>query len=284
MKDFSLNIRGQLLSLATPRVMGIINATPDSFYSGSKYSQEKAVLAEVEEMVEAGVSILDIGGMSSRPGAAIISPEEEIERVIPLVSALHRTFPALPISIDTLHAQVAAAAIDNGAGIINDISGGKHDPDIWQVAAKHHVPYIMMHMQGTPATMQQQPEYKDVVVEVIDFFSHQIHAARKMGVQDIIVDPGFGFGKTVAHNYQLLMNLDAFAMLSCPILVGVSRKSMINKVIDTTPDTALNGTTVLHTLAAERGAHVLRVHDVREAHQAIQLVEMAKKHSSNIPD
>lgn len=273
---YQLNIRGQLLSLATPQVMGVINMTPDSFFSGSKYSQEKAVLTTVEEMVEAGAAIIDIGGMSSRPGAEIVSTEEEWQRVKGAIHAIAKTFPSLPLSIDTLHAEVAKQSVETGATIINDISGGQYDRAIWSVAAHYHTPYIMMHMQGKPSTMQQAPTYTDVVVEVFDFFRDQVQAARKEGVGDIVIDPGFGFGKSLQHNYQLLMQLPVFAQLDVPILAGVSRKSMINKVLGTSPETALNGTTVLHTLALERGAHILRVHDVKEAYQAIQLVTFAQ--------
>lgn len=275
--DFSLTVRGHLLTLETPKVMGIINATPDSFFSGSKYSQEKAVLTKVEEMVTAGVSIIDVGGMSSRPGADRIAPGEERSRVIPFIAAIHHTFPDLPLSVDTWHSEVAEAALDAGAGMINDISAGLHDPRMWQVAAAYRSPYVMMHMQGTPDTMQVRPSYGHVVEEVIDFLSRQIYAARQAGLQDVIIDPGFGFGKSVTHNYQLLMQLEAFQLLDCPILVGLSRKSMINKIIGTTPDTALNGTTVLHTLALERGAHLLRVHDVEAAQQAVSLVAFARQ-------
>lgn len=255
--------------------MGIINATPDSFYSGSKYSQEKAVLLKVEQMVREGATIIDIGGMSSRPGAAIIAPEEEIDRVRPFIQAIAKHFPAVILSIDTLHSVVAQQALDYGAHIVNDISGGRHDAAMLPLVGRYKVPYIMMHMQGTPANMQKAPSYTHVVTDVMDFFARQIKAARDSGATDIIIDPGFGFGKTPAHNYQLLIQLTVLQALDCPILVGLSRKSMINKVIETTPDTALNGTTVLHTLAIERGANLLRVHDVLEAKQAIQLVKAA---------
>lgn len=273
---YQLNIRGHLLSLATPQVMGVINMTPDSFFSGSKYSQEKAVLTTVEEMVEAGASLIDIGGMSSRPGADMISTDEEWQRVKGAIHAIASTFPSLPLSIDTLHAEVAKNAVEAGATIINDISGGQYDRAIWSVAAHYRTPYILMHMQGMPTTMQQAPTYDDVVLEVFDFFRNQVQAARNAGVGDIVIDPGFGFGKSLAHNYQLLMQLPVFAQLEVPILTGVSRKSMINKVLGTSPDTALNGTTVLHTLALERGAHILRAHDVKEAYQSIQLVTFAQ--------
>lgn len=255
--------------------MGIINATPDSFYSGSKYSQEKAVLLKVEQMVAEGAAIIDIGGMSSRPGAAIITPEEEIERVSPLLRAIVKHFPTVILSIDTLHSIVAKEALEHGAHIVNDISGGRHDAAMLPLVGRYKVPYIMMHMQGTPADMQKAPAYSHVVTDVVDCLARQIKVAREVGVTDIIIDPGFGFGKTVAHNYELLMHLPLLHTLDCPILVGLSRKSMINKVIYTTPDTALNGTTVLHTLAIERGANLLRVHDVLEAKQAIQLVTAA---------
>lgn len=275
--SYSLNIRGKLFWLDSPKVMGIINMTPDSFYSGSKYSQEKAVLTKVEEMVAEGVAIVDIGGMSSRPGATIISPEEERKRILPAIQMIRHQFQHLPISVDTLHSDVAVAALESGADIINDISGGQHDQEIWTVAARWHAPYIAMHMQGTPATMQDQPQYQDVVVNVFDHINRQVQAIREAGVQDVIIDPGFGFGKSLAHNYQLLMHLDFFSQIDCPLLIGLSRKSMINKVIGTTPEQALNGTTALHMIALSHGANILRVHDVRPAVEAIQLFTYAQR-------
>lgn len=275
--SYSLNIRGKLFWLDSPKVMGIINMTPDSFYSGSKYSQEKAVLTKVEEMVAEGVAIVDIGGMSSRPGATIISPEEERKRILPAIQMIRHQFQHLPISVDTLHSDVAVAALESGADIINDISGGQHDQEIWTVAARWRAPYIAMHMQGTPATMQDQPQYQDVVVNVFDHINRQVQAIREAGVQDVIIDPGFGFGKSLAHNYQLLMHLDFFSQIDCPLLIGLSRKSMINKVIGTTPEQALNGTTALHMIALSHGANILRVHDVRPAVEAIQLFTYAQR-------
>lgn len=267
-----LRVGGRLLGLETPVVMGALNLTPDSFFGGSKVSSEKAVVETAARMLAEGANILDLGGMSTRPGAEAVSSEVELARVLPAVKAVVREFPDAIISIDTVHAAVAEAAVNSGAAIVNDISAGQMDKAMWRTAAGLQVPYVLMHMQGTPATMQQDPQYEDVVVEVLDFFIRHVAELRALGVKDIIIDPGFGFGKTVEHNYSLLSRLGDFRMLGCPIMVGLSRKSMVNKVLGTTPDTALNGTTVLNTLALERGASILRVHDVKEAVEAVKLV------------
>jgi len=270
---FSLNCRGQLLDLRRPRIMGILNATPDSFFAGSRAQALDAALRRAEQMVAEGADILDVGGASSRPGAAEVPPEEERARVVPIIEALTHAYPQTPVSIDTWRASVAEAALDAGASILNDISAGTLDADLYAVAARHpDVPYILMHMQGRPETMQQAPEYSDVVTEVLDFFIREMACLRAMGVYQIVLDPGFGFGKTVAHNYALLRNLQVFERVcECPVLAGVSRKSMINKVLNIRAEQALNGTTALHMAALQNGALLLRVHDVREAVEVVQL-------------
>lgn len=267
----TINCKGILLDLETPLVMGILNVTPDSFYDGGRYEAESAILKHAEKMLAEGADIIDVGGMSSRPGAGIISIEEELERVIPAIEMIVRAFPQTVISIDTIRSKVAREAVEAGAHLINDISAGKLDKEMYAEVARLNVPYILMHMQGEPANMQQNPHYEDVVQEVLDFFIAETGKLRELGVKDVILDPGFGFGKTVSHNFQLLKNLEVFQILDCPILTGVSRKSMINKVLKIRPEEALNGTTALHMAALLNGTKLLRVHDVKEAKQTIQL-------------
>lgn len=267
----TLNCRGRLLSLEQPIVMGILNVTPDSFYDGGKYTREDALLHRAESMLEEGASILDVGGMSSRPGAEIITVEEELKRVIPAVESLLLRFPDSLLSVDTVRSQVAREAVAAGAAIINDISAGRFDKRMYEEAGQMGVPYILMHMQGTPENMQQQPEYEDVVREVLDFFIREVGKLRQAGVKDIVLDPGFGFGKTVAHNYRLLRDMHVFQILDYPILAGLSRKSMINKVLGVAPARALNGTTALNMVALQQGARILRVHDVLPAVETIKL-------------
>lgn len=267
----TLNCHGKLLSLERPVVMGILNVTPDSFYDGGKYQEEGALLKQAEAMLAEGAQIIDVGGMSSRPGSEVISVEEELERVLPAVRALRRRFPEVVISIDTVHSRVAAEAVAAGASMVNDISAGRFDTDMYRVAAGLGVPYVLMHMQGAPKDMQRQPEYEDVVQEVLDFFIAEAGKLRQAGVTDIILDPGFGFGKTVAHNYQLLRNMHVFKILDYPILAGLSRKSLISKVLGISPAGALNGTTALNMVALQQGAKILRVHDVRPAVETIKL-------------
>lgn len=268
---FTLNCRGKISVLDHPWVMGIINTTPDSFFGGSRFDSDGAVQM-AEDMIQAGAHILDIGGQSTRPGSKAISANEEMDRVIPAIQAIRKRFPAQLLSIDTFHAPVAAAALAAGADIINDVSAGNIDPDIIGVAAKAKAPYVLMHMRGLPATMQQQPVYDDVVTEVFDFLSSKVSELRLAGIHDILVDPGFGFGKTISQNFELLKNLRFFQQLGCPLMVGLSRKSSICKTLNIAPEQALNGSTVLHTLALLHGAHILRVHDVREAVEAVKLV------------
>ncbi|MEL7120793.1 MAG: dihydropteroate synthase [Bacteroidota bacterium] len=267
----TINCKGKLLTLDQPRVMGILNVTPDSFFDGGQYDQIDGALYQAEKMIKEGADILDIGGMSSRPGAAIISVEEELKRVIPVIEAINKAFPERIISLDTVRAKVATEGIQAGAHLINDISAGAIDADMYTTVAALKVPYILMHMQGTPKTMQQNPDYEDVVQEVLDFFIQEVGKLRELEVTDIVVDPGFGFGKKLEHNYQLLKYMHTFLILDLPILTGLSRKSMINKVLGTAPKNALNGTTALHMVALQQGSKLLRVHDVKEAVQVIKL-------------
>ncbi len=267
----TLNCNGTILSLEEPVVMGIINVTPDSFYEGSRFEGKTAVLKQTEKLLEEGAVLIDIGGMSSRPGAKVIDVAEECQRVLPVIKAVKQTFPEAILSIDTVHAEVANACVSEGAGMINDISAGTLDEDMFRSVAALNVPYVLMHMLDRPATMQDEPVYEDVVLEIVDFFIREVGKLRSLNVKDIIIDPGFGFGKTVRHNYQLLQQLDAFSILGLPLLVGLSRKSMIYKPLATTPELALNGTTALHMLALNNGAKILRVHDVQPAIEVIKL-------------
>lgn len=267
----TLNCGGKLLDLSEPIIMGILNITPDSFYDGGKYKKESDWLHQTEQMIDAGATIIDIGGMSSRPGATLINPEEELERVIPVIKSIHQHFPNTVLSIDTIRGVVAKAAVEAGAGMVNDISAGKFDPDLFNIVGQLRVPYILMHMQGQPDTMQDKPQYEDIVLEIVDFMAEQLGALKEAGVKDVIIDPGFGFGKTLAQNYQLLAQLATFKMFNLPILVGASRKSMIYKLLGNSPAEALNGTTVVHTIALDKGANILRVHDVREAVEVLKI-------------
>lgn len=269
----TINCNGQLVSLESPVVMGILNATPDSFYDGGKHQLLDGQIQQVEKMLKEGATFIDIGGMSSRPGATIISAEEELRRVLPIIKKVLEEFPKTPISIDTIHSKVASESIAVGASIVNDISAGRIDTNMYGTVASLGTPYILMHMQGEPQQMQEKPTYQDVVLEVLDFFIQEIGNLRSLGVKDIIIDPGFGFGKTVEHNYELLKKMHVFKMLEVPILAGISRKSMICKVLNVNPERALNGTTALHMVALQQGAKILRVHDVKEAMECIRLFE-----------
>lgn len=266
-----LNIGGNPVSLVTPKVMGILNVTPDSFYQGSRVNQEKSLLAQAEKMLADGAFALDIGGYSSRPGADHISPKEEANRVVNAVQILTREFPDAPLSIDTFRASVAEQALDAGAAIINDISGGELDQNMFALIADRQVPYILMHMRGTPQTMKSQTHYEDLIKEITLYFQEKCHLLTNMGVKDIVLGPGFGFAKTISQNYELLRNLGYFKSLNLPLLAGVSRKSMIYKKLEIQPEDALNGTTALHMIALMNGASILRVHDVKEAVEAVQL-------------
>lgn len=273
----SILCKGQLLDLSRTIVMGILNVTPDSFFDGGKYSDKASLLHQSEKMLREGAAMLDIGGASSRPGAAEITEAEELRRVIPGIEAILKEFPGAILSIDTWRASVAQAAVESGAAIVNDISAGSLDANMFEMVARLEVPYILMHMQGAPDTMQKSPHYEDVVTEVLDFFIKKIEILRGLGIKDIVLDPGFGFGKTVEHNFALLKNLHVFqTVLDLPILAGISRKSMICKPLGIKPAEALNGTTALHLVALQQGASILRAHDVREAMEVIKLWELLK--------
>jgi len=252
--------------------MGILNVTPNSFYDGGKYSDEKSMLFQVEKMLAEGATFIDIGAYSSKPSAEFVSEEEEIARLIPILKLVLKHFPETLISVDTFRANVAKAGIQNGACIINDISAGSLDANMMQIAAELQVPYIMMHMKGNPQTMQSLAYYENITKEMLFYFSEKVALARSFGINDLIIDPGFGFAKTLEHNFELLNNLELLQMLELPMLVGVSRKSMVYKTLETTAEFALNGTTVLNTIALQKGANILRVHDVKEALDAVKLV------------
>lgn len=268
---FTLNCKGRMLAVEKPLVMGIINITPDSFYSGSRQNSVTDVLKQAEKMIREGAAILDIGGQSTRPGSTKLTADEELQRVIAPIEAIHKEFSGIFISIDTYYAKVAELSVSAGADIVNDISAGSLDADMIHTVAGLNVPYILMHMRGTPQTMQQEPTYDNVTREVLDFFIKEAEHLCLAGINDIIIDPGFGFGKTIAHNFELLRNLPVFKMLSFPILLGISRKSTIYKTLGTTPEEALNGTTVLNTIGLMNGASILRVHDVKEAVETVKL-------------
>ena len=271
---------GKLIDLTIPKVMGIINITPDSFYNGSRASGDAEVIALAEKMLRDGADILDIGGYSSRPRADDITVEEESRRVLNAISLVRKEFPGAIISVDTFRAEVAQKAVSvHGANIINDISGGETDEKMFEVVARLNVPYIMMHMKGNPRTMQDNPQYEDVVADILMWFGKRIVKLQDKGVKDIIIDPGFGFGKTIKHNFDMLERLGDFAIAGLPLLVGISRKSIIWKSLSITPDEALNGTSVLNTVALLKGADILRVHDVKEAVQAVRLIQMLKDKS-----
>ena len=273
----SINCKGKLLSLDEPVVMGIINATPDSFYQGHLPLSIDEILLLAGKMISDGAAILDIGGQSTKPGSERISAQQETDRILPVIESIHAAFPQTILSVDTYQSAVAKVAVHAGASIVNDISAGNMDEDMLTTVAALQVPYICMHMQGTPATMQKNPVYTDVVKEVLDFFILKITECTAAGIKDIIIDPGFGFGKTVEHNFQLLKHLPVFGITNKPVLVGLSRKSVINKTLGIKAADALNGTTVLNSMALMNGASILRVHDVREAKEAIALYNAYKK-------
>lgn len=273
----SLNVNGRLLDLSTPQVMGILNVTPDSFYAGSRSRTEAEIAARACQILDEGASIIDIGAYSSRPNAEHISPEEEMQRLRTGLEILNRNHPDAIISVDTFRAEVARQCVEEyGAAIINDISAGEMDEQMFPTVACLNVPYIMMHMQGTPQNMQKEPHYENLLKEVFMYFARKVRQLRDLGMKDIILDPGFGFGKTLEHNYELMAHLEEFGIFELPLLVGVSRKSMIYRLFGATPQEALNGTTVLDTVALMKGADILRVHDVREAVEAVRLIEKLK--------
>ena len=268
----TINCKGNLIDLSSPKVMGILNITPDSFYDGGKYKNELEILTQTEKMLYEGATFIDVGAYSSRPGAAHISEKEELSRILPVIDLLVKNFPEIILSVDTFRSEIAQKTIKNGAAIINDISGGKMDENMFQTVADLQVPYILMHMLGTPQNMQQNPVYEDVTIDIITFFSKQIYKLHQLKVNDIIIDVGFGFGKTKKDNYELLSNLSLFKQLDVPILAGISRKSMLYKPLEITAKEALNATTVANTIALLNGASILRVHDVKEAVEAIKIV------------
>jgi len=268
----TINCNGQLIDLSSPKVMGILNVTPNSFYDGGKLTDEKSVLRQVEKMQYEGGTFIDVGGYSSKPNAEFVSEDEELQRVIPIIKMIVKEFPNAILSIDTFRSRVAQQSIENGAAIVNDISAGTLDKNMMQSVAQLRVPYIMMHMKGSPQTMQSLAKYDDLIKEMLFYFSDKIATARSFGINDLIVDPGFGFAKTIEHNFELLSKLEVLQMLELPLLAGVSRKSMIYKTLGISPEESLNGTTVLNTIALMKGASVLRVHDVKEAREVLEMV------------
>ena len=267
-----INCNSKSIKLSRGHVMGILNVTPDSFYDGGKFMNNEKLINQAKHIIEEGATFIDIGGASSRPGAEPVSPKEEIKRVIPAISTILNSFPDAVISIDTTSSRVAEKAVESGAAIVNDISAGAADKQMLETVASLGVPFIAMHMQGTPKTMQNNPTYQNVVSDVFDALERFSNRASQLGIDQLILDPGFGFGKTLTHNYQILKQLEKFHSLGCPLLVGVSRKSMIQQVLDVGAENALNGTTAIHTIAAQKGACILRAHDVKEAVQVFQLI------------
>lgn len=267
----TINCKGQLIDLSTPKVMGILNVTPNSFFDGGRYKNESEILSQVRKMLTDGASFIDIGGYSSKPKAEYVSENDELKRIVPIVNLILEQFPKTVISIDTFRSEVARICIENGASIINDISAGILDEKMMETVAKLDVPYIMMHNRGTPQTMQTMTNYENIVKELLFYFSEKVSRARSFGINDLIIDPGFGFAKTVDQNYEVLQKLELFEMLELPLLVGISRKSMIYNVFKCTPEEALNGTTIINTIALTKGAKILRVHDVKEAMECVTL-------------
>ena len=273
----TINCKGQLIDLSTPKIMGILNVTPNSFYDGGKFTLSENGLSQVGKMLEEGATFIDIGAYSSKPNAEFVSEEEECSRILPVIKSILKQFPDALISIDTFRSGIASVCIENGAAIINDISAGNGDEKMMEVVAKHNVPYIMMHMRGMPQTMQSLTNYENIVKEIVFYFSEKVSKARNLGINDLIIDPGFGFAKTLEQNYEVLKNLELFQILDLPILAGISRKSMVYKPLGVTANEALNGTTVLNTIALTKGATILRVHDVKEAVECVKLFERSYK-------
>lgn len=273
----TINCKGQLIDLSLPKIMGILNLTPDSFYEGSRMKDEKSLLEKAEKMLKEGADFIDVGGYSSRPGADPVSTEEELKRLIPAVELLVKNFPKILISADTFRSEVADKSIQAGAAMINDIAAGNLDEKMMETVARHQVPYIMMHMRGTPDTMRSLNNYEDMLREILYYFSEKIKLAREFGINDLIIDPGFGFAKNIQQNFELLDKAELFQTLESPILIGISRKSMIYKSLGCTPDEALNGTSILNTIALQKGANILRVHDIKEAVECVKLVAHLKK-------
>jgi dihydropteroate synthase len=277
-KTFSINLRGRLVEIDRPWVMGILNVTPDSFYQGSRCDDVSKIELRVRQLIDEGADVIDIGAYSTRPGAAEITADEEYSRLQRGLEVIHRLAPSAIVSVDTFRASVARRCVDDfGVDIINDVAGGTLDDDMFATVASLRVPYVLMHMRGTPATMQSLTAYDNVTADVVEYLARRIDTLHQMGVSDVIADPGFGFSKTVEQNYEMLDNLQFFAALNVPLLVGISRKSMIFSALDCTPDDALNGTTVLNTISLLKGAHILRVHDVKAAVEAVKLVSLTLK-------
>lgn len=275
-RKLTLNCKGQLIDISEPSVMAILNITPDSFYKKSRISTVDDALERSNNYLKAGAKFIDIGGYSSRPGAEEVSEAEEIDRLVPIIQAISKAFPNALLSVDTFRAKIAEHGINAGAHIINDIAAGNLDAKMFETVARLQVPYIMMHMKGTPQNMQESPDYENVTTEVFSYFSEKIEVLKNLGVNDLIIDPGFGFAKTVSHNYTLLRNLEMLNFFNLPVLVGFSRKSMITKVLNVATEDALNGTTVLNTTALLKGANILRVHDVKEAVECVELIKRLK--------
>lgn len=269
----NISCKGKIIDLRTPKIMGVLNLTPDSFYDGGLYNSTDLALSQTEKMLRQGATFIDVGGASSKPGAIEISSDEELKRVLPVIEKIHLSFPEAIISIDTYRSDVAKKTVAAGAAMVNDISAGKLDTKMLKTVGALGVPYIAMHMQGNPQKMQDRPYYENLLVDIRSFFAVKIDEAHKAGIHDIIIDPGFGFGKTLEHNYSLLKNIGSIKKDGVPMLIGVSRKSMIYKLLGIDVADALNGTTVLNTVALQHGAQILRVHDVKEAHQAVKLIE-----------
>ena len=268
----TINLRGKLINFSVPKIMGILNITPDSFYDGGRYNSRDKIKKQIEKMIISGADIIDIGGYSSRPGAKQISIEDELNRVIPAIEILKQKFPETIVSIDTFRSRVAREAIISGADIVNDISGGNLDPNMFETVSKHKVTYILMHMRGSPKNMMSKTDYENVTKDVCKYFSERIDKAKSFGINDIIIDPGFGFSKTTQQNYEIFNNLEFFKEFQRPIIIGISRKSMIYKILNTTPEKALNGSSVLHTISLMKGANILRTHDVKEALECVKIV------------
>lgn len=267
----TINCKGNLIDLSTPKVMGILNITPNSFYDGGKYIEESEILLQAKKMITEGADFIDLGAYSSKPKSEYVSEETELKRIVPIVSLILKHYPKTLISIDTFRSEVARICIENGAAIINDISAGSVDEKMMETVAKYDVPYIMMHKRGTPETMQSMTNYDNIVKELLFYFSEKVALARNFGINDLIIDPGFGFAKTLDQNYEVLQKLELFNILELPLLVGISRKSMVYNKLKCTPEKALNGTTVLNTIALTKGAKILRVHDVKEAIECVDL-------------
>ncbi len=270
-QTMTINCKGKLIDLEIPKVMGILNVTPNSFFDGGKYKNEVEIISQVEKMLSEGATFIDIGAYSSKPSAEFVTEQEEIDRIVPAIELILKHYPEALLSIDTFRAEVAKASIESGAAIINDIAAGELDENMFDVIAHYNVPYIMMHMRGNPQTMQSLTQYEDIVKEMLFYFSEKVKKARSLGINDLILDPGFGFAKTTDQNYEVMQKMELFNLLKLPVLAGISRKSMIYKTLDITPQEALNGTTFLNTIALTKGAKILRVHDVKEAVECVTL-------------